>query len=308
MTPSFSSDIPTWVPASAAIWLLASVWLGWKRGFVRQATSLAGLGLAVAAGFWIGPLIAPVVPAMGFASFMKPILGGCMIGFLAWGAVSIFSSIIFRKTEDQEFGLIRLLYGLSGAALGLLSGILVLIFGAWGVRFFGSFAEGLQKGTRVANQKIKPHAVPEPEPLVSLKKAIEESGAGSLMAWLDPLPQSLYPRLQKIGQVFANPAARDKFLTDPGMEVLSKNAKLLALKLDPELQQSLQSGDVWSVLRNPKVQVAASDALLLTTLRTIDLDKILDRALSTPVSGGVPATGPLEKTPPTRAGAMHSKP
>jgi hypothetical protein len=105
-----------------------------------------------------------------------------------------------------------------------------------------------------------------------------------------------------------NPAAAERFLADPSMEVFSKNAKILSLRTDPQLQEALRGGDVWAVLRNPKVQLAAADAQLLTTLRTIDLDKALDRALATPVSGGLPANHANDKAPAPRTGSGRAKP
>ncbi len=290
MTPTLPDAIPSWVPVCAGVWLLASTWRGWQRGLVRQAASLLGLAAAAVVGFWAGPILAPIVPAFGFPNFLRPILGGCAAGLVVWTGVNLVSSIVFRRTEDQSFGFIRLIYGMSGAVLGLLSGVALLGLAAWGVRFFGSFAEGLTKGeTTALHARGKPATTTEPPALVAIKKVIEDSSVGVLLGRLDPLPPNLYPRMQKLGQVFTNPAAKERFLTDPEMESLGKNLKLQALKTDPELQQALHSGDVWAVLRNPKVQSAAADAQLLTALRTIDLDKLLDRAVY-PVSGG-PAGG-----------------
>ncbi|RFC46169.1 MAG: Colicin V production protein [Verrucomicrobia bacterium] len=310
MNAAISQEIPPWVPLSAGVWLLTSTWLGWRRGVVRQAASLVGLALAIAAGFWLGPLIEPIVPALGLPNFLRPLLGGCLVGVLIWGGVSTLSHIIFRKTEDQGFGLIRLFYGFSGAVLGLLSGLTVLALAAWGVRFFGSFAEGLHQGTKsVIQAKGRPHLAAEPAPLVFLKKSIEDSAAGALLWKLDPLSPAVYPRIQKMGQVLTNPAARDRLLADPSMDALSRNAKILALKSDPELQEALRAGNVWEVLRHPKVQLAAADAQLLTQFRTIDLDKILDRALGVALPGTPPPGTPAEKaTPPTRQGGGRSKP
>ncbi len=308
MSSSFSADIPTWVPASAGLWLLTCTWVGWRRGIVRQTASLLGLLIAVFAGFWLSPLIAPVVPTLGLPTFLRPLLGGILVAITIATGISLLSHIIFKKTEDQGFGLIRLFYGFAGAGLGLVYGLAILGLAAWGVRFFGSFAEGLNKGANEATTKAKKQAFAEPAPLVSIKRTLETSFAGNVLEKLDPLPPTLYPRVQRIGQILTNPAAAERLLSDPSMEVFSKNAKILSLKSDPQLQEALRAGDVWAVLRNPKVQLAAADAQLLTTLRTVDLDKVLDRALATPVSGGLPANHTTEKTPAPRTGAGRAKP
>jgi hypothetical protein len=259
-------------------------------------------------GFWLGPLIAPIIPSLGLPHFLRPLLGGVFVGILISIAVSLFSQIIFRKTEDQGFGVIRLFYGFTGAGLGLAYGLFVLALAAWGVRFFGSFAEGLVTGANAARTNPKKQPAVEPAPLVLINKALETSPAGTFLGMVDPLPPDMYPRLHKIGQIFTDQQAKERFLADPSVAAFSKSAKILSLKSDPELQEALHAGDVWAVLRNPKVQLAAADAQLLTALRTIDLDKALDHALATPVSGGPPQSPPSAKPAPPRSGTGRAKP
>lgn len=304
------SDIPSWVPASAGLWLLGSFWLGWRRGVVRQAASLLGLVLAVALGFWLGPLMAPIVPALGFPSFLRPLAGGILLGGIVWCGVSVISAIVFRKTDDQGLGMIRLFYGISGGLLGLVSGLLVLGLGALGIRFFGAFAEGLHAGSvQTQRAKGRPKATEDSPSLVSLRKTLEDSAPGKFLGRLDPLPPEVYPRLQKLGQVLTSTPARERLLSDPSMEAISRSPKLQALKNDLELQEAMHSGDLWAVLRNPRLQSAAADAQLLTALGAVDLDKALDRALNGPVSGGTPsANRPAERNSPAPAGGTRSKP
>jgi len=254
---------------------------------VRQAASLAGIALGAAAGFWLGPAIAPIVPTFGFPQFLRPVFGGCLLGLAIWAAISILSSIIFRKTEEQGWGMVRLVYGLSGAGLGLLSGLLVLGLGALAVKSSGSFAEGVRKaGISASRGKLRPNALPDEHPTSLLKRAIEESPAAQVLNALDPLSGKIYSRLEKAGEMIASPQARQKLMGDPAMEVLSKNAKLIALMSDPSLQEALNSGDLGAILKNSRVQAAAADTQLLTLLRTLDIDAILARATAEPIQGG----------------------
>ena len=284
------ADIPTWVPACAGFYLLASIWVGWRRGLVRQAASLFGIIVGLILGFTVGPFLAPAVPSLGFPAFLKPVLSGGALGLFVWSAVMLLSSIVFRKTEEQDFGQIRIFYGLSGAALGLFSALVIICVGAWGVRCFGSFAEGLHSpATAEHGDKKKPAQEQDAPPLVALKKSLDSSPIGGLLSQLDPMPKNLYPRLQKAGQLLTNPKAKERFLADPILLPLSKNSKLLALQNDPELLDAIQAGDIWRVIRNPKVLAAASDTQLLTALGTSEVDAALDRALTS--GGAVPPRG-----------------
>ena len=254
---------------------------------MRQAASLAGIALGAAAGFWLGPAIAPIVPTFGFPQFLRPVFGGCLLGLAIWTAISILSSIIFRKTEEQGWGMIRLVYGLTGAGLGLLSGLLVLGLGALAVRSSGSFAEGVRKaGISAARGNPRSPAVQEEHPMSLLKRAIEESPAAQVLNALDPLSGKTYSRLERAGEMLASPQARKRLMSDPAMDVLSKNPKLIALMSDPSLQEALTSGDLGAILKNSRVQAAAADTQLLTLLRTLDLDAILERATAEPIQGG----------------------
>jgi hypothetical protein len=215
------------------------------------------------------------------------------VGLLLWVTITMISAVIFRKTDDQGVGIIRTVYGLSGAVLGLFSGLTVLALGAWGAHLAGSLSDGLQKGTLIKHS-LKENSAPaasvaDPTTLTAFKNALEDSPLGGWIAKVDPVSPSLYPRLGKIGQVLTSNTARERLLADPELEAVAKNPRLLALKEDAKLQEELRSADLWAILRNPKVQAAAADTQLMTTLRAIDLDRAMDRALNPPDRTGAPA-------------------
>jgi hypothetical protein len=275
-------DIPAWIPVCAVLWLLASTWKGWSRGLVRQAVSLVALMAAVAAGFYIGPLLAPALPAIGFPRFLRPLVAGILVAFLIWGAVTSVSAIVFRRTDEQGVGVVRAFYGLSGAVLGLISGLLLLGLGAWGVRLAGSLADGLQTGALAKPLKkgqSPPPTAPDPSPLAALKKTVEESPLSSWLSKVDPISPDWYPRLSKIGQALTSQSARERLLSDPSFAPIAKNPRLAALRDDPALQEALRAADLWTLLRSPKVQAAAADTQLLTALRPAEVDLALERAL-----------------------------
>ena len=275
-------DIPAWIPACAVLWLLASTWKGWTRGLVRQAVSLAALMAAVTAGMYIGPVLAPALPAIGFPRFLRPLVAGALVAFLIWCMVAAVSTIVFRRTDEQGVGVVRAVYGLGGALLGLLSGLLLLGLGAWGVRLAGSLADGLQTGALAKPLKKGPppqSPAPDPSPIASLKKTVDESPIAAWITKFDPVSPEWYPRLSKIGQALTSQTARERLLSDPSFAAIAKNPRLTALRDDPALQEALRAADLWTLLRSPKVQAAAADTQLLTALRPGELDLALERAL-----------------------------
>ena len=303
--PIAAAEIPTWIYGCLAFWLLASVWVGWRNGIARQIVSLAALGGAVVCGYHAGPFVAPLIPTFGFPVFLRPIIGGILIGALLWIMVGVISSIVLRRTDDQDFGIIRFAYGLLGGILGLVSGLAVIGLGAWGLRLSGSLAEGIQAGTRprsapkpAASQHAAPLLQPEPETglLLLLKKQLDASPFADALKTLDPVPAKAYQRLSKVGQILGDKQAMERLLALPSLQSVSKNPKLLALKDDPDFIAAVRSGNIMEALKNPRLQAAASDTQILTTIGTLDVDKALDQALAvTPLQAA-----PTEKPRPTR--------
>lgn len=298
--PIAAAEIPTWIYGCLAFWLLISIWVGWRNGVARQLVSLTALGIAVVCGYHSGSFVAPLIPTFGFPVFLRPIVGGVLIGALIWMMAGVVSSIVLRRTDDQDFGFIRFAYGLLGGILGLVSGLALIGLAAWGLRLSGSLAEGIQAGTRPKSPtKISgsQHAAPLPQPeqepglLLLLKKQLDSFPLTNSLKSLDPIPAKSYERLAKLGQVLGDKQATERLLALPTLQSVAKNPKLLALKDDPDFVAAVRSGNILEALKNPRLHAAASDTQILTTLGTLDIDKALDQSLaSTP-----PLTAPAEK-------------
>lgn len=277
-------DIPTWIPVCTLIWLLLSAWRGWRRGVIRQGVSLVALAVGIGAAVYGGPLLAPAIRPLGVPVFLRPLVAGALIVLLIWGTIATIASVIFRKTDDQGIGLVRTVYGLGGAFLGLLSGFLLLGVCAWGVRLAGSLADGLQTGAKgKSTAPVRPGTVSaETGALPSLKKIVEESPLSEWIAKADPISSAWYPRLGKIGQILANPAACERLLADPAFAAVVRSPHLAALRSDPDIQEALRSADLWTLLRSSKVQAAVDDTQLQTALNLPDVDRALELALHPP--------------------------
>lgn len=270
------AEIPDWVLFCLVVWLLGCTWVGYKRGVVRQALAIAALALGWFGAFSLGPMLSPLVPALGFPVFARPIVSGVITGLAVWIVTMLLGAILFKKTSEQSFGIIRIIYGVSGAALGLVFGVSVLVMVAWGVRIFGSFHEGVQKATTRVGRRYGP----EPDPSLSLKRIMDESSLSSFIQKIDPLKSDLYPRLEKAGQLLASPTALDRFLNAPEAFAFARHPKIQALRDDPQFLENLKNGDVLALLQNPRLQAAASDAQLMTAFNALNLEKLVDRSIS----------------------------
>jgi hypothetical protein len=289
------TDVPFWVWGCLGLWLVSCVWRGWRVGMVRQVADLVALAVAITAGYWAGPYVGMVIPAIGFPAFLSPLVGGILIGGLIGLLITLCSAIVFRKTSDQGFGMIRIVYGGVGACLGLASGLTLLGLGAWAVRWAGSLSEGVhaslahrKTGTATASASAK---TPEPEDLLlTLKKALDESTAGSVLKSVDPVSPQTYRLLAKVGQVSAKPEALERFLAQQPLQPLVNNPNVRALRDDAALRDAILERDLVAVLSNPRVHAVARDSQVLHVLRSFDLEKALNEALA--IQGSSPSPAP----------------
>lgn len=117
---------PPLLYAIAALIIVLKTWHGWKLGVVRQAIGLAALALGAAAAVVGGPIVEPLLDlSLPVPDEARTPLAGLALGVVVYFAVTFFAAVLFKKTEHQTVGVIRVSYGLAGAALGAVTGALL---------------------------------------------------------------------------------------------------------------------------------------------------------------------------------------
>lgn len=281
------------------ILILFEVVRGWRLGLMRQITRLIALGVAYAALFLGGSLFVPV--ARSFFKMPDPVLSilcGAILAFVAYMLVSGIGAILFKRTSQQESGLLYLIYGFAGAVLGLFFGLFLLWLTVVSVRAVGALAEG-QAGSQSSAAThgardqasraldVRRRFFSEPEDgmqtlatsLARLKNSLELGLVGSALKNSDPISQRTYQTLEKTGRILSSPERTRKFLTFPGARELSEHPKIVALRSDPEIADLIAQGRFLDLLQNPRVIEAANDPVLAERIRKFDLQRALDYAL-----------------------------
>ena len=109
--------------AIAALIVALKTWHGWRMGMVRQAIGLGALGLAVFAGLVGAPMLEPMVePLLALPDAAREPIAGIALGVVVYLAITLTAAVLFKKTEHQTVGVIRMGYGLGGAILGAIVG------------------------------------------------------------------------------------------------------------------------------------------------------------------------------------------
>jgi uncharacterized membrane protein required for colicin V production len=277
----------------AIIVVILQAWRGWRSGIIRQIMEIVAVACAYAAAYFGAPLGAPFLRPLGYPNPILSVLGGSIVAIAVFAIVSIGSVILFKKTSQQSLGLVRLGYGLSGAALGALFGVVCIWVIVLAIRVVGTLAE-----TKIQNPSNpfqtrdvrSGHSPAAANPawilgLVQMKRSLEEGNTGSLVRQVDPVPTKIYALVGKLGTVLGNQQNVDRFLSYPGVKPLTENPKILALREDEELVRAAQSWDWSALLHNPRVIQAANDPDVSAMVRKVDLEKALDYALAHPQNG-----------------------
>jgi hypothetical protein len=285
----------------AVILILFEVVRGWRLGLMRQITRLVALGAAYAAALLGGNLFVPV--ARSFFKMPDPVLSilcSAILAFAAYALISGVGAILFKRTTQQESGLVRFIYGFAGAFVGLFFGLFLLWLTVASVRAIGALAEGEAASRSSAAvkgaQDPTSHALdvrrrflsessdgmqPLAMSLARLKNSLELGRVGNVLKNIDPISQRTYDTLEKAGSVLSSPERTQKFLTFPGARELAEHPKVVALRSDPEIADLIAQGRFMDLLENPRVIEAVNDPGLAARIKKFDIQRAFDYALET---------------------------
>jgi len=272
---------------------------GWRLGVVRQLVRVVAVAAAYASAIFGGPWLLPLVrPFVKVPDIVISVVVGAVLALLVYCAIVTIGSILFKRTGQQRSGILRLLYGLSGALVGLFFGLLTIWLTVVAVRSLGAIAnaqlhaQAAQESARkqqIAPRRIYPDrrlpadAEPRFQPLVAslakLKNSIELGTIGNAVKTADVVPPGTYETLGKLGQVLSNRQSAERFLYYPGAKELTENPKIVALRNDPEIIQMIEEQRFLDLLQDKRLIDAVNDPALAAQVRSFDFQKALDYAM-----------------------------
>jgi uncharacterized membrane protein required for colicin V production len=286
---------PMWqlVFVSIAVLLVCyEILRGWRRGGARQLTRLGALVAAYAAAFFGGKYVLPLVrPFLKMPDQIVTIVAGAVLAVVVYALISGLGALLFKRTNQQESALVRLIYGISGAVLGFFFGAFLVWVLIVGVRSVGAIADAhVQEQTA---QSTVVHAVDVRRGIVGansgpselmtslarMKNSLELGVLGDAVKRTDPLPTKTYDVLGKVGRVASSPQAAERFLSYPGARELTQNPKIAALRSDAEIAEMIQRGRIVDLLRDQRIIDAANDPALRAAMKNFDFSAALDYAV-----------------------------
>jgi membrane protein required for colicin V production len=275
----------------ALILILFEVVRGWRLGVVRQMVRLLALVLAYATAVFGGKMLLPLLrPLLRVPDLFLSVLAGAVLALIVYAAINALGALLFKRTGQQPAGVIRLLYGLSGGALGIFFGLFTVWLVVVAIRSIGAIASSELHSQKVAQTGISPATTHQSPPqteaaqslvqsLARLKNSIEQGPLGETVKAVDVVPAQTYQTLGTVGNVVANPRSAERFLSYPGARELTENPKIAALRDDPEIIELIQQQRFLELLQNPKLIEAVNDPALAAQVRSFDFQRALDYAI-----------------------------
>ena len=263
---------------------------GWRLGIVRQLVRLLAIVSAYAAALFGGRMLLPLLrPFVQVPDLFISIVAGAVLALIVYLAINTIGAILFKRTAQQRAGVIRVLYGFCGAALGVLFGLFSVWLIVVGVRCVGAIANAqLQTQAAQRREPLAParrtafsSSKESPSLMTSLAKlqnSIELGSLGEVVKCADVVPAKTYQTLGKLGTVVSNPQSAARFLSYPGAKQLSENPKIIALRDDPEIIELIQQKRFMDLLHHPHLIEAMNDPALAAEVRSFDFQRALDYA------------------------------
>src|SRR5438309_8161131 len=201
----------------AIVVLLLEIIHGWRLGLIRQLVRVIAIVVAYSCAFFAARATVPLMHS--FFKLPDPILavlGGAILAGLLFAAINLTGAFLFKKTAQQKSRFVRLIWGSTGAFLGILLGLFTIWLAFAGIRMVGSVAEARLRtpnapastatqssgSAQVQAESVPPPVSPSPlmTMLADMKSSLESGRVGEAVRTIDPLPPALYRALEKAGE------------------------------------------------------------------------------------------------------------
>jgi Colicin V production protein len=280
----------------AVVVILLEMLRGWRRGLMRQLVRVMAVVAAYACAVYGGGVVVPVLrPALKMPDALLSVVGGAALALLVYSIITTIGTLLFKRTSQQGTAVVRLLWGSSGALIGIFFGALFVWLIFTGVRLIGSLARAQSRGA-LASATMQPvwnrplhiqGRTSPPEPandalaatLAEMKDSLESGRFGGAVKEMDPVPPAMYRTMEKLGAVANNLESTQRFLSFPGAREIGEHPKIVALRNDPEIADLVAHGHVFKLLQNQRIIDAMNDPTLRERVSKFDLERALDYAL-----------------------------
>src|SRR2546430_10579177 len=169
----------------AIVIILLEIIHGWRLGLVRQLVRLIAIIVAYSCAFFGARSTVPIMRS--FFKLPDPILavlGGAILAAILFAGINLTGAFLFQQTAQQASRFVRLIWGGTGAFLGILLGLFTIWLAFAGIRMLGSVAEArlrtqnLPASTKAqanGSVQIQTESAVSPNPLMAMLADMKHS-------------------------------------------------------------------------------------------------------------------------------------
>ena len=126
----------------AVVFILFEVVRGWRLGLIGQLVRVAAVVAAYGAAVSVGRLFVPMArPFLKMPDIVLSILTSAVIALVMYALLTSAGMLLFKRTGQQNSRLVQLIYGFTGAIVGLFFGAFVIWLIVASVRAVGAVAD-----------------------------------------------------------------------------------------------------------------------------------------------------------------------
>src|SRR5437773_12388893 len=125
--PQAAAGSPLWqivFVSFALVLILFEVLRGWRRGLPRQVARLGALIAGYFAGYFAWKFFGPSVGMfIRLPDAFLSMIAGAIFALIIYAVISGIGSALFRRADQHDSFAVRLLYGSTGAVMGIFFGL-----------------------------------------------------------------------------------------------------------------------------------------------------------------------------------------
>lgn len=277
-------DLATSIYGVCLLLLLWYVINGWSKGPARMLIKVFALAAGYVAALLGGETVAAFLTPLGYPQLVLLLLGRALAALVAYLVAVLCGAILFKRTAQQEVGIVRLFYGVTGGAIGLVFGLAVLWIFVIAVRVAGTLAppSGTAVAPRTESGALSALRLQFLAVLRAWKTELEDGPLNRVVKAADPLREQDYESADRLGVMLTDPSRVRRFWDAPAMREWANDTKARELSSDPEILRLGREGNFDALLRHPKVVAYLDDPDLPARVRRTDLAAALREAVPEP--------------------------
>jgi len=264
----------TWVGGGAAAFIAFLAGMAFARGVVKQLLGMVSLAVGVSvAWFCFRHRVQVFGPSATNMGTDRLLIFSAVIGLLGYGVARVVVGML------GAIGLISLagLAGWRGMALSILPSGFLLWVSAMALRLIGNLY-GLETASAVAREGTRLQST-FGEVAQSLRKSIDRSMVGSLMANVDPFAMRPTTNLARLLIVWPDQRVWPQMIQNPKIKRVYSDVKMLELGKNPKVQKCIETKDFTGLMQLPEVEQTASHPDLKPLLSDVELEDAMDTVL-----------------------------